>query len=80
MSYASLLHYIRNFDRKLAITLFTESKLGVNGSARRESTVAGLMTETGRRQSLIPPTQKGYAAIETGAGRMGMYVDLSEAN
>lgn len=80
MLYASLLHYIRNFDRTLAITIYTDSKSSLNPASRRESLGVGLMSEhggggmggVGRRQSLIPPNQAGYAAIETGAGRMGL--------
>jgi hypothetical protein len=75
MLYASLLHYTRNFDRRLAITLYTDSKASSNPASRRESLGVGLMAEqyaAGRRQSLIPPNQSGYAAIETGAGKMGM--------
>lgn len=73
--YASLVHYIRNFDRRIAITLFTDSKSAVNPAERRQSMGVGLLSAdggAGRRTSLIPPNQSGYAAIETGAGRMGM--------
>lgn len=73
--YASLVHYIRNFDRRIAITLFTESKSAVNPAERRQSMGVGLLSAdggAGRRTSLIPPNQSGYSAIETGAGRMGM--------
>lgn len=70
--YASLLHYTRNFDKRIAINLFTESRTSAGAASRRESHAAGLLPDAGRRQSLIPTSQSGYAAIETGAGRMGL--------
>lgn len=74
VGYASLLHYMRTFDRRLAVALYTDSKTTVNPAERRGSTLTvGLLGgENGRRASLIPPNQAGYAAIETGAGRMGL--------
>ena len=74
IGYASLLHYIKTFDRRLAVALYTESKASVNPADRRASSLSvGLLGgDNGRRVSLIPPNQAGYSAIETGAGRMGM--------
>jgi hypothetical protein len=74
IGYASLLSYIKSFDRRLAVVLFADSKATINPAERRGSSLsAGLLGgEQGRRTSLIPPNHTGYSAIETGAGRMGM--------
>ena len=70
MIYARLLSYTRNFDRQIAYVLYTDSKTTSNPASRRESLIPGLSTTSGRRESLITPNPTGYAAIETGAGRL----------
>ncbi|ORY34348.1 Ctr copper transporter family-domain-containing protein [Naematelia encephala] len=61
--YAYLIHLVRNYDRRIAYSLYVDS---------RASTSSG----SGRRETLIPPIPTGYSAIETGAAKnVGVYVD-----
>ncbi|WVR03460.1 hypothetical protein IAU60_000451 [Kwoniella sp. DSM 27419] len=68
--YSYLLHYIKNYDKRIALNIYQTSQPN-----RRESIVpsmtGGLAVPgtgtTSRRESLIPPSPAGYSAIESGA-------------
>lgn len=63
--YASLLHQIQTYDRRLAYSLHSSHS---SATSRRESMMP--TSEASRRVSLIPPNPTGYS-VETGGTKVG---------